>query len=375
MKVAVVYRVVQRWRAPVFERLSAKYDDFKVFYGCDFPGTKVVSASEPYAFKSKKMFSIPISIRKKSGNILFPISLGLFFHLMRFKPDVVVCEGASNFLNNLFVFAYCKLFQKAMIQWGLGELKGAKNSLFRKTVNPLIKPVERSADAIICYSSYGTRYYRNLGIDEKKIFVAVNVVDTEKRFAEVNHYLSYSRVDGNDAFKILFVGALEPNKKVDTLISVFFELSKKHMKIELHIIGDGSSKTALEALCSELGISQLVKFYGPIYGPLAPVICGMDVFVMLGLGGLAVSDMLCHGIPVVCGVGDGCEGDLIDGNNGVVMENIDKGKIFDVLDHLINSPEILDSMKKHTKSSVEKYSIHNYINSISNAINYSVKHK
>lgn len=372
LSVAIVYRVVQSWRVPVFERLAEKYQ-LTVFYGCDFPGTKVVSKPRPHSFKSKKMFSIPIAIKREAGNMLLPLSPGIFFDLVRGNPDVVVCEGASNFLNNLFVFAYCKIFDKPMIQWGLGEIKGKKVSAIRKALNSIIQPIERRADAIISYSTYGGLYYRSLGISEDKIFVAVNVVDTDKRIQEVKSYLSTSECRNDNKFRILFVGALEPNKRVDILIAAFSELSQKHSNIELHIVGTGSSIGDLKHLCSDLGITSSVIFHGSISGALAPIACNMDVFVMPGLGGLAVSDMLCHGLPVFCGIGDGCEADLIDGTNGMIIEQLDEVKIVDVLDELIKSPELLDNMKVNAAKTIDKYNIHTYVNSISQAIDYCVK--
>ena len=109
VRVAVIYRAVQGWRVPVFERLSTE-NNIKLFYGCDFKGTKVISAKPPYKFDSKKLFSIPIAIKRPSGNMLIPFSPFLFFELLKFRPDVVLCEGASNFLNNISVFIYCKFF-------------------------------------------------------------------------------------------------------------------------------------------------------------------------------------------------------------------------------------------------------------------------
>ena len=138
----------------------------------------------------------------------------------------MVCEGASNFLNNIFVFIYCKLFRKSMIQWGLGEVRGKKRGTVRKLLDPLIRPIERRANAIICYSTYGKEYYRSLGIADEKLFVAVNVVDTDKRLREIRECDSLNagciRRDNN--FNIVFVGAMEPNKRIDVLLKTLSQL-------------------------------------------------------------------------------------------------------------------------------------------------------
>ena len=371
MKVAIVYRVVQGWRAPVFERLSEIYD-LKVFYGCDFPGTKVVSIPRPHLFCSKKMFSIPIQFKRKSGNMLLPFSPFLFFDLCTSRPDVVVCEGASNFLNNISVFIYCKLFRKSMVQWGLGEIRGKERGTVRKLLDPFIQPIERRANAIICYSTYGKEYFRSIGVADEKIFVAVNVVDTDKRLREIREYdlLNAGSIRKDNNFNIVFVGAMEPNKRIDVLLKTLSQLSLEYKNVRLHLIGDGAARQELEKLCRDLEIEEQVHFHGSVPGPLAPKLRSMDVFVMPGLGGLAISDALCHGVPVLCGIGDGCEGDLINGRNGKVLEDTEVSTLVKELRGLLESPSLVSEMKKEAEKTVDYFNINSYINSISSAIEF-----
>lgn len=374
MKVAVVYRVIQGWRVPVFDRLSSN-NKIKVLYGCDFKGTKVVSAEGDYKFDSKKMFSFPFKIRKNSGNMLVPFSPFLFFELIKYNPDVVLCEGASNFVNNISIFFYCKLYRKSMVQWGLGEIRGRKKSRIRKVLEPLIVPIEKRADAIVSYSTNGAKYYRSIGVSKDKIFVAVNVVDTERRRKEVESFEKVKPFSNkvSSSFKVLFVGALEENKNIEMLINAFSRFQAKFHNVELHIIGDGGYRSALEILVDSQGIDQYVKFYGRIQGSLIEKIHDMDVFVMPGLGGLAVSDMLCHGIPVICGIGDGCEADLINGKNGIIDDFLDEDKLFNYLIELMNSPDLVAEMKINALKTIEDYNILNYVEKINSALRYATK--
>ncbi|AZQ85452.1 glycosyltransferase [Colwellia sp. Arc7-635] len=375
MKLAVVYRVIQGWRVPVFERLSQD-KDFKVFYGCDFQNTKVVSAKGPFNFTTKKLHSIPLAYKKTNGNMLLPVSLGLFFELVRFRPDVVLCEGASNFINNISIFLYCKLFRKKMIQWGLGEIRGRKKSSIRKYLDPFIIPIEKRADAIVAYSSEGSKYYKKIGIEEKNIFVAVNVVDTEKRQSEIEAFRkTHHNVHNSQVFKVLFVGALEPNKNIDMLINSFKSFNSLYRDTELHIVGGGSDKLRLEQYVRQNEMYDSVIFHGKVDGALINVVHDKDVFVMPGLGGLAVSDMLCHGIPVICGIGDGCEKDLINGKNGIIDDELNELKLFEYLKDLKMNPEKLKSMKVNASSTTEEHNISNYVQQINNAIEFVLEGK
>ena len=44
-----------------------------------------------------------ISLSMKSSKNIFSAYFGLRKHVKKFKPDVVLCEGASNFLNNILL--------------------------------------------------------------------------------------------------------------------------------------------------------------------------------------------------------------------------------------------------------------------------------
>lgn len=377
MKIAVVYRVVQGWRIPVFERLSENRD-FKLFYGCDFEGTKVVSAKGKYQFDSKKMFSFPFAIKKASGNMLMPFSPFLFFDLIKYNPDVVLCEGASNFLNNISIYLYCKLYKKPMVQWGLGEIRGRKKSVLRKLLDPLIVPIERRANAIVSYSTEGVKYYESIGIPKDKIFVAVNVIDTDKRNSEIESFEKLHKDDSKltqSNFKILFVGALEENKNIEMLIHSFSKIQFQFDNTELHIIGDGAHRSVLENSVMLKDLDKVVTFHGRIQGQLIDKIYDMDVFVMPGLGGLAVSDMLCHGIPVICGVGDGCEADLINDKNGILDDSLNEIKLYDYLSQLILSPSLLSAMKVNARKTILTYNISNYIEKINAALQHAIEDK
>lgn len=374
MKVAVVYRVVQNWRVPVFNLLDDT-NDIVLLYGTDFPGTKVVSAKGPFSFNSKKLFSLPLSIKHSKGNMLLPISPGLFIELIKCKPDVVLCEGASNFINNISIFLYCKLFKKKMIQWGLGEIRGKKKSKIRKLLDPFIVPIEKRADAIVSYSSVGAKYYEKIGVPKDRIFVAVNVVDTDKRLSEIESFnkSNLNLKQSNSNFKIVFVGALEVNKNIEMLIGVCKYLVAKFKNVELHIVGSGSDENRLKGIVEQYQLSHSVIFHGRVNGPLVNIIYDKDLFVMPGLGGLAVSDMLCHGIPVICGVGDGCELDLINGKNGVVIDDLNEVSLLAEIEKLLKDPLRLKQMKQEAFKTIETHNISNYVSQINNAIEYSVK--
>ncbi len=239
IRVAIAYRVLQEWRAPVFAKLAKSEDiTLKVFYGEDFPGTKVVSTSLPVDFDSQKLRTTRLRARTPYGSAHFPIHHNLYSELRGFGPDVIICEGPSNFVNNIVCFLYAKSHRRALVQWGLGEIEGRKRSAHRKILDLVFAPVERFSDGAIAYSSFGAKYYIRRGIREDRVFTAVNVVDTESRLANFKEYCARNGLPYPsplpDRFCLLFVGALTAGKRVDVLLHAFARLLHFRPKAGAH---------------------------------------------------------------------------------------------------------------------------------------------
>lgn len=370
IKVAVLYRVIQHWRAPMFKRISDIEDlDLTVYYGADFEGTKVVSGKD-FNFKTKKLHTIKITGKAGSTNgRQMPYCPFLFFQLIKDRPDVILTEGASNFVNAMQGFLYARLFRKKFIWWGLGRLRDKFYEKSRK--NDFINRIERKCDAQLCYSSYAKEYYNYIGIPDEKIFVAVNVVDTDRIAAKTASEQFKNAKSIRHPFTVLFVGALEPNKKVDMLIKAFGKFVEKRSDAQLDIVGKGGSYDSLKQLKEDLNIKN-VTFHGQVIEGLETYYAKADVFVLPGLGGLAISEAMAYGLPVIASVGDGCEVDLIkNGENGFRNPKLDEDDIVNYLCQMYDNPDLLEGMKKTSLEIIEQeHNVHTYINAISQAIHY-----
>jgi len=370
IKVAILYRVIQHWRAPMFKRISDIEDvDLTVYYGADFEGTKVVSGKD-FSFKTKKMRTIKITkkVGSSSGRMM-PYCPFLFFQLMKDRPDVIISEGASNFANAMQGFFYAKLYRKKFIWWGLGRLRDKFYEKSRK--NDYINRIEKKCDAQLCYSSYAKEYYNYIGIPDEKIFVAVNVVDTDQIAAKTNSQQFQIAREEAHPFTVLFVGALEPNKKVDMLLRAFGKFVKAHPDAKLEVVGKGSSSEDLKKIVEKENIEN-VTFHGQVIEGLEQFYAKADVFVLPGLGGLAISEAMAYGLPVIASVGDGCEVDLIkNGKNGFRNPELREDDIVDYLNQMYDNPVLLESMKNKSLDIIKnEHNVHTYINAISRAIHY-----
>lgn len=108
------------------------------------------------------------------------------------------------------------------------------------------------------------------------------------------------------------------------------------------IIGDGSDRPRLEALCSKLGLSERVQFTGWRSDP-ENVYAQADIAVYpflwqepFGLVGLEAS---AYGVPVVAYDRGGCAEWLTDDVNGVLIKPDDLSSLAAAVNTLLSSPE------------------------------------
>ena len=371
-KVIVLYRVVQNWRAPVFERLSNKKSlDLEVWYGPDIKDTKLTTGTNG-VFKKRKLFSLKLKLKSANGIIAMPISPFLFFKLVRKSPDVIISEGASNIINGLIGFIYAKIFRKKFFWWSLGKLQNRDYDSKRKRIDFIIQYIEKKSDGIITYSSIGKKYFLSLGIDSKKIHTAVNVVDTDSVLSGIqrneNRHTLQEELHKNFDFVVLFVGALIKEKSIDMLLHTQKELEYLNKNVLLLIVGDGPYMDNLKILSNKLALKN-VQFVGNRQKDSYLYFSAADLFVLPGLGGLAISEAMCYSLPVICSIGDGCEYDLVTQENGIIDHQLDSGRLATYILDYISNPSILKQHGEKSEQIIrEKYNIQNYVNVIENAI-------
>ena len=298
LRVAILQRVLPQYRISLFRLISSTPGvTLRIFIGSDIPHTKVRSA--------KNFLDLDV-IKLRTLFVRFlHFSYAFHFRLLRslaaFKPDVVLCEGESNLISYLKAFLYRLFFPDvALVHWSLGGLPGSPDLSPTKM---LIKRILlRIFDSYLVYSSFGRDHLIKLGCCPTRVFVSVNVSDT-------NHHLSASRhltftkeqalssINLPVQFTILYVGTLESDKRLDVLIRSLAEL--RFCNISLVCVGDGPSLNHLQSLASSLGLRD-VFFPGRVPWDLMSLYYrAASVFVLPGRGGMVISEAMCHGLPVI----------------------------------------------------------------------------
>lgn len=244
---------------------------------------------------------------------------GLFKALQRIAPDVIIA-GNSNFPNNMAVMRYCRKGNVPYGWHGIGSVYG-KDTLLRNLVSPLLKKFFGGAAFGCAFNSVSRNYYIDRGwVKAERVEIVSNIVDTMGIKSEAGHNrVKVEELRAELGLKgkkvVLFVGHMGRAKKIDILVRAFRRLKNERSDVALVLVGDGPERPRLAALADQLGVSREVLFTGAKSWDVDLYYALGDIFVLPGLGGLALSQAMAHGLPVLAAPADGTERDLVE--NGV----------------------------------------------------------
>jgi glycosyltransferase involved in cell wall biosynthesis len=380
MKVVLVHRVLPHWRTPVFRRLAAWPGiDFIALHGSDFPGTKTVNGRDLSGFAHREMWTLRLVSRiTDEREITYPLWPSLPWQLWRERPDVIFTEGGSNLAGAFMLIACALVLRVPVVWWTLGEIPHpGPLSLSQRVFRALVRFLERRCTAYVGFSSMAAEYFRRCGYPDESCFIAVNCIDTDA----VKERLPRARADagplraklGLEGKRVLlFVGALAPYKRVEDLIDVHALLRERHDDLALLIVGGGPHREVLEAHAREVGASDVI-FTGEVVDGVAPYFELGDILVLPGLGGLAISEAMTHGLPVVATLADGCEADLIEpGGNGYILEPGDIEALRSCLEEMLADSKRLGRMGARAREIIDtKHNIGRYMDHVVAALRFA----
>lgn len=378
IKIVVLYQVIMHYRIPFYERIAndEKFD-FTIFFGNEDKGTKLVNANIlDTKIESKKLFSFRIPFKTNNGTNKIQISPFLFFELLFYSPQIVFSEGSSSIINSSVAFIYAKIFRKKFVWWSLGMLKNREYTGLRKWINKWEKIIENNSDAIFTYSNQGKNYFLERGVQNQRIFVAVNVLDTNKKLSEIQEFKDRSSyTDFENFFNISFIGSITKEKKLELLIDTFEKFNQKYPnKGKLHIIGDGIHLPEIKKYVKGKALDSLIIFHGRINRGANVILQHCQVMVLPGLGGLAICEGMLNALPIITGTADGTELDLVDETNGFVLSKLTESILFEKIELLFLKPLLRMEMgEKSFEKITTIYSFDNYYKMFEQAIRFLTK--
>lgn len=384
IKVAISQRIIPHYRVPVFRLLgSFENIDLTVFYGAGFKSGSQVNSNNISGFNHKKLFTINLSYsgiyKSKQLRVWHP---SLFFHLIYGNFDVVIVEPSTNFYNDLFAFAYCKIFRKKFIWYESGSVPKDQRPLFRKLIDPIISIFIRKSDAFITYNSFADNsLIRDFKIPINKIFRAQNTLDISSIEQEIPFYSQHVeklKTDLNikDCFVALYIGGIEKRKKIELLIKAVTQVNNK-IKCKVLIVGDGPDQNEIINSLSDEE-KNITVFAGKHINDSTLYILASDVVILPSSGGLSVLQAFACSKPFIGSedIEHGGIKDYVDhGKNGYLFEEDNQSELANYINILASSSELYQSFSNNAKTKSKSLTIQNMVSGIYNSIIYTTKYE
>jgi glycosyltransferase involved in cell wall biosynthesis len=239
-KVLLIQNTISKYRVPVYNILSKKYEiDAISSYG-DVPqgvdfDVRTIPTHDLWKFTvhDESLFKIAQN---------YDVVLGLF----------------SPTWTSISTLPIRPLKKYKFIPWGIGV--PASYSVHYDDHAKSTKPLEwmiKKSDAVIFYSDYPVKKYASMGLDAKKMFVAHNTVQV----------LPLTNDSGKEKNTILFIGTLYKSKGIMSLLECYKELAENNVpEIPLlRIVGSGDEFDGINQWISDNNLQPLVKLEGEIY--------------------------------------------------------------------------------------------------------------
>lgn len=341
MKVIIITNIPNPYRIPLFNELNQQLIENQI-------QLKVVFAAETY---SRRKFVIDSKdcnfdyVYLGSEQISFGNSEKTTFQYSRLgvvlkaeQPDLIIVSGFS--IATIKVWWYTRFRKAVFLIWsGSVTTKGKGLSWARNLQRRFLAAYSAG---MIVYGKRAEKYLEGLGVPSKKIFTAINTVDTGY-FSQKTAELKEKHPISENKHRLSYVGYLSKRKNVEQLLLCIRQLANERNDFVLDIIGDGDNKEALQQQVQELKLENFVHFPGfkqkselPVYFAKTNVFLfqtGFDIW------GLVLNEAMAAGLPCIVSPNAGAVDDLVvEGETGFVMDYNDEKSIVEKINYLLDNP-------------------------------------
>ncbi len=341
-KVVLVTNIPTPYRIPLFNEIHRQFSERGI-------GFTVIFAALGYA---RRKWHIDM------GSCRFPYRVlngatdettrnprGLFFYggleraLAAEQPTLVISNGFSVATTRLYLRR--RLGGCPYLIWsGAIEQKNIPDSRLRMIHRRFLV---RSARGFIAYGTRAKEYLINLGADCKHVAIAINTVDTTYFMVETERLQRDHASDGT-FHRLLYIGNLEPGKRLDLLFKAVASLSRHRQDFILEIVGSGSEREALCKMAAELGIESRLCFLGFLQREqVAQHLARARCFVFpsdYDVWGLVLVEAMAAGLVCLSSIRAGATRDLIiDGTTGFAIDFEDTPATVKRLSWILDHPK------------------------------------
>ena len=373
VKLVIIQKIFSDYRKGIFDRLHRKYD-FLLIHGKIKNGINQIQTH--YSRKVKTI---------KYGPKDTQVYLHIFPLIRKFRPDIVIHEFTPSILSLHTSFLLSRIMGFKFVIWGHGYNR-KKKFVPRKRIKDKIRLYYlKKSDAVIVYGKKDREKLSQF-IPAKKIFVAVNTLDTDKLISirkeleKVGKRNIKRDLNINYRYNLVFIGRLLEDKHPDHLIAAVKKLHDNGIiDLALHFIGDGEFMESLNYMVQKENLSN-IYFYGSIYDELliGKYLYMADLMVMPGYVGLSVIHSFCYNLPVIT-YATGSRGPfhspeidyIINNETGYQLKSHNISHLADTIANFLNDKNKMEEMKNIIGKRVsEEWSLDKMVQGFDKCITY-----
>lgn len=277
------------YRLPVYNLMAETIDcDFYIGVEKDDAGIKSYDYSKLKNFKGEVQ-------HKKLGNFFWQKGAMKLW----WRPYEYYFVGGAYCITSWLMLLLSLFSKKKVVSWSHG-MYGRETGL-RKWIKAVFF---KSCYQCLVYNQRGKELMVECGVNENKIHVVYNSLDTEhdweirKKLQPTNLY----KVLFNEEYpNMVFVGRVTQEKRLDLALRAIKKLKEKGKPVNFLVVGKDVDGVKLKDRAAVLGISDLVYLYGPCYEEekIGEMFYNADVCVSPGNVGLTAISSLTFGCPVI----------------------------------------------------------------------------
>ena len=242
-----------------------------------------------------------------------------------------------------------------VIWWSLGKVVTRQKTIINTFVDWFIKWGLLNCHFIVGKNTQSCHYYQEkYGVPANRTLVAPNTIDDIEVQTEIEQNKDDAivlRKQLNSEAIVLYVGAMEKTKRLEDLIEAMENVWDNCPSAKLVLVGGGEIKLDLEKKISEMKRDGQVIFTGKIFKGVSKYFLAANVFVLPGLGGLAIPHAMIHGLPVIARIADGTEKDLVrNGVTGYLLDNNNNKELAEKILSILTQPELQKEMCTNCKN-------------------------
>lgn len=193
------------------------------------------------------------------------------------------------------------------------------------------------------------------GIDPNQITIIPNAVDAGS-VAQLDPLTTGSSAMQNPLrldrpFQIVFLGRLDPIKRVDDLLSAIAKLSSA--SIHLHICGDGPMRWQLRQLTTALNLNARVTFHG--FVPTGQALAEADLLVLPSAAEgfpLVLLEAMASGVPIVATSAPGIVDVVTDEQTALLVPVGDTAALADAIQRCVDNTHLRCAMAEQARALV-----------------------